>query len=245
MPRSAPSVACATCHPCVLGADEVGGGDLHVVEEHLAEVRIPDRVADRPHLDSGRRHVQQEVRNALAFGGIGIGAGQQQTPVGVHTAAGPQLLTVDDEGVAVTPRGRAQAGQIGSGLRFGEALHPDLPVEDRRKVAAALFFGTRDQQGGRGVVDSDEREHQPRRIVGGQLLVQHHLLGDRQPAAPFAGPVRDGEAGAVQLGEPRLLERDEFLVGCAGLGLTPIARDVVGAPRAHLLPKLSLCTRIP
>ena len=143
MPRSAPSVACATCHPAFSAPTRLAAGIVDVVEEDLAEVRIPDRVADRPHLDSGRRHVQQEVRNALALGGIGVGAGQQQAPVGVHTAAGPQLLAVDDEGVALAARGGAQAGQIGSGLRFGEALHPDLAVEDRGKVAAALFVGAR------------------------------------------------------------------------------------------------------
>ena len=88
----------------VLGADEVGGRDPDVVEEHLAEVRIPDRVADRPHVDSGCGHVHQEVRNALALGSVGIGAGQQQAPVGMHTAAGPQLLAVDDVVVALASR---------------------------------------------------------------------------------------------------------------------------------------------
>ena len=111
-------------------------------------------------------------------------------------------------------------------------------------MAAALFFGARHQQGRRGMVDADEREHQPRRVVGGQLLVEHHLFGDRHSAAPLTRPVRDGVTRAVQRGEPRLLEGHEFLVGGAGLSLAPIARNVVDAPGAHLLPKLSLCRRI-
>ena len=107
-------------------------------------------------------------------------------------------------------------------------------------MAAALFFGARHQQGRRGVVDADEREHQPRRIVGGQLLVEHHLFGDRHSAAPLARPVGNGVARAVQRGEPRLLESHEFLVGGAGLSLAPIARNVVDAPRAHLAAETEL-----
>jgi hypothetical protein len=189
-------------------------------------VRIPDGIADGPHLDPRRGHVQQEVRNAFALGRIRVGAGKQQAPVGVLTAAGPQLLAVYDVRVASAPCRGTKAGKVGTGLRFGEPLDPYLAVEDRRKVPAALFIGARGEQGRRGVVDADESQHKPRCVVGGQLLVQHNLLGNRhlpfcssraQSTAPFGGPVRHRVSGAVQFGEPGLLEADELLVADAGL----------------------------
>ncbi len=65
-----------------------------------------------PHLDAGCRHVEQEVGDALPLRGIRVGAGQQQTPVGVHTATGPELLAVDDEVRRRRVRGRgAQAAR--------------------------------------------------------------------------------------------------------------------------------------
>ena len=78
-------------------------------------------------------------------------------------------------------------------------------------MPAALLVGARDEQGRCGVVDADEREHQPRCVVGGQFGVQHDLLGHRHATAPLAGPVRYGETRGVQFGEPRLLESGEFL----------------------------------
>ena len=97
MPRSAPSVAWATCHPEFSAPTRLAAGILTSLRKTLAEVRVADGVADGPHLDAGRGHVQQEVRNAFAFRGIRVGAGQQQAPIRMHAAAGPQLLTVDDD----------------------------------------------------------------------------------------------------------------------------------------------------
>ena len=57
-------------------ADQILGRDLHVVEEDLAEVRVADGVADRPHIDPGCGHVQQEVGDAVPLGCVQIGAGQ-------------------------------------------------------------------------------------------------------------------------------------------------------------------------
>ena len=84
-------------------------------------------------------------------------------------------------------------------------------------MPSTLLVGARGEQGRRGVVDADESQHKPRRVVGGQLLVQHNLLGNRHAAAPFVGPVRHRVPGAVQFGEPGLLEADELLVADAGL----------------------------
>ena len=48
----------------------------------------------------------------------------------------------------------------------------------------------------------DEGEHEARGVVGGELLVEHDLLGDRHAAAPLGRPVGHGVAGAPQLLEP-------------------------------------------
>jgi hypothetical protein len=158
----------------------------------------------------------------------------------MHTTAGPQLLAIDDVGVADTPSRRAKAGEVGAGLRFGEALDPDLAVEDCRKVPSTLLVRTRGEQGRRGVMDADEGKHEPRRVVRGQFLVEHDLFGNGhlpccssrpQSTAPFAGPVRYRVSGSVQFGEPGLLEADELRVPGTGLRLTPIPRNVLFAPR--------------
>ena len=177
----------------VLIADEVGGRDLDIVEEHLAEVGVADRIADGPHLDAGRGHVQQKVRNTFALGGFGVGAGQQQAPVCVHAATGPQLLAVDDVAVADLARRGPQAGQIRTRLGFGEALHPDLAVEDGGQVPAALLVGSGDQQGGRGMVDPDEREDEPWRVVGGELLSTARSVRRRT----CRRPTRFGQCGTA------------------------------------------------
>ena len=217
----------------ILVADEVGGRDLDIVEEHLAEVGVADRIADGPHLDAWAGHVQQKVRNTFALGGFDVGAGQQQAPVRVLAAACPQLLAVDDVAVADLARRGAQARQVRTRLRFGEALHPDLAVEDGGKVSAALLVCSGDQQSGCGMVDPDKREDEPGRVVSGELGVQNDLFGDGHAAAPLFRPVRNGVARCVQLGEPPLLEPDEFLVVDAGLSRAPIGWNVLLTPGAH------------
>src|SRR4051812_37543109 len=79
-------------------------------------------------------------------------------------------------------------------------------------------------------MDTDEGEHQPRRIVGCQFGVQHDLLGDRHATAPLAGPVRHGIPRSEQLGEPPLLKPDEFFVADTGLSRPPARWDVLLTP---------------
>ncbi len=81
-----------------------------------------------------------------ALRGRRVGAGQQQAPVGVQRPAGPHLLAVDHEAVALAAGGGLQAGQVGAGVGLGEALAPDLAVEDGRQVPAPLLVGARRQQ---------------------------------------------------------------------------------------------------
>ncbi len=197
-------------------------------------MRVADGVADRPHLDPGSRHVQQEIRNALALRGIRVGAGQQQAPVGVHAAAGPQLLPVDDVAVAVPARRGPQARQIRSGFGFGESLNPDLAVEDGGQMPAALLVGARRRAG------STRRDgcRRTRARVGAHRgrPAPGTARSARRPAC--RRPTRAGQCGTakparMQFGEPRLLKADEFLVADPGLRRPPVGRDVLFTPGPH------------
>ena len=188
MPRSAPSVACATCPPGVLGADELGRGDDHVVEEDLAEVRLAGRLPDRADVDARRAHVHQEVRDAVALRRVGIGAGQQQAPVGVRGTAGPHLLAVDDV-AAVDLAGRvverlARSEPASGSEKPWHQISPSrIAGRWRRRCSSVPAC----EQRRRGVVDRDERQHEAGRVVRGELLVEHDLLAVDIPPPHSAG----------------------------------------------------------
>ena len=170
--------------PLVFGSDQIGLRDRDIVEEDLAEMGLAGRVPDRPNVDARRTHVHQKVRDTVSLRRGRVRPGQQQAPVGVGGAARPQFLSVDDEVVSVR-RAVVRAGQIRSRLRLGEALNPDLAVEDGGQVTSALLVGARGEEGGGGMVNGDERQHQPRGVVGGQLLVEHDLLGRATSRLPI------------------------------------------------------------
>ena len=79
-------------------------------------------------------------------------------------------------------------------------------------------------------MNADEREHQPRRIVGGQFGVEDDLLARPACHRPTRVASAAREARRVQLGKPRLLKPGEFLVADPGLSRPPIARDVLLTP---------------
>ena len=69
--------------------------DAHVGEEDLVERRRPAHLPDRPDLDAGRVHRDQEHRQAGLLGDVRIGPGEQQAVVGEPGAGRPHLLAVD------------------------------------------------------------------------------------------------------------------------------------------------------
>jgi hypothetical protein len=70
-----------------------------------------------------------------------IGTHQELLIVGDVCVASPDLLTGDDEFVAIYPTPGRDAGQIRSGARFGEALAPHLLAgKNRRKMTPPLLF---------------------------------------------------------------------------------------------------------
>jgi len=74
------------------------------------------------------------------LGHVGIGADEQDDPVGEVRARRPDLLPVDDEVIALIDGACPEARQIGAGAGLGEALAPDLVgVENRGQVAPLLL----------------------------------------------------------------------------------------------------------
>ena len=71
------------------------------------------------------------------------GPGQEKHQVGVFGAAGPDLLAVDDIGIAVPARECPQRGGVGAAGRFGhpECLQPQFAGGDFRQVCGFLLVG--------------------------------------------------------------------------------------------------------
>ena len=112
--------------PAVHRANHVVGGHLNAIEEDLVEVSGSGDLTQGPHIHTLATHVEGERRDALMLGGVGIGPGQQISPVGVLAVGGPHLLPVDDELVAIEARAGAQAGQVAAGAGLAEQLAPDV-----------------------------------------------------------------------------------------------------------------------
>ena len=91
-----------TSQPAVLRAEQPLARHHHVVEEDLVELVRAGHGRDRSHGDAGRRHVEEEHADPRVLGRVGVGAGEQQAPVGGRVGvARPDLLPVHDEVVAV------------------------------------------------------------------------------------------------------------------------------------------------
>src|SRR6185312_14995061 len=80
----------------------------------------------RPDLDALALHVEEEHRQALVLGHIGIGAGDQKAVVGIMRARGPDLLAVDDPVVALLLRAGTKPRHVRAAGRLGEQLAPDV-----------------------------------------------------------------------------------------------------------------------
>ena len=148
--------------------DPVGVRDPHAVEEHLVEIDLAADVAQGTHLDAGPAEVEEEVRDALALGDVGVCAREQHGEVGEVCPGGPHLLAGDDPRLAVALCAAREGGEIGSGTRLAEQLAPLLLVaHHRRQEPQPLLRRAVREQGGRGVVQA-QRVQTPE-VVGPQL----------------------------------------------------------------------------
>ena len=100
--RSWSNVVWATAHPPLSSPMHPFGRDACLVEEHLAERVGTVHQLQRPDLDAGLIHVDQEVGDAAVLGLIAIGAGEQHPEVGLIRPGVPHLLARHDPLVAVT-----------------------------------------------------------------------------------------------------------------------------------------------
>ncbi len=191
------------------GAEHVGLGDPQVVEEHLVEVVRTHHAADGPHLDRRIIHRHKEDRQALLLFLLHLlplgGAGEQEAPLRHGGVGRPDLLTADQPAVAVAPRGRAQRREVGTRLRFGEALTPDhLAARDRRQVLALLLLGAVAHDDGPDPVDPHVLGA-ARLVVRPHLFADHRLFPHRRPAATELLRPRQAQQVAFGQGPAELL----------------------------------------
>ena len=217
-------------------ADQVLGGHLQVVEEHLAGV-VVDHGVDLLDLDTlalGRIEVDQEHGEALGalFDLVGRrGAGEQQHQVGVQHAAGPNLLAVDDVAVVALLLGaRLELGGVGAGGRLGDAegLQAQRARGDARQVLLLL----------RGAAVPQHRAHgvhlgvAGRRVAAGLVHGLEDGAAGRQRQAGSAVLLRDQRAEVAGLGE----RVDELgWVGACVVELHPVGVGELIADAPHAL----------
>ena len=125
--------------PALAGlADQQVARHADVGEPHLVDLVAAVDQLDRPHLDAGGGHVDEQHRDAGLLLHLGVGAHQREDPVAVLAERGPRLLAVDDPVVAVAHGRRAEAGEVGAGVGLGEALRPpDVEVGGLRAGSAS------------------------------------------------------------------------------------------------------------
>ena len=174
----------------VLLEDAVLDRHLDVVEEDVVDLVLAAQGDDRAHGDARRLHVDQQKADAGLRLGLGVGAHQEEAPVGELRERGPGLLAVDDIVVALAHGAGAQVGEVGAGARLGVALAPpDVAIIGRRQELGLLLGRAERIDHRRDHVDA---ERQNRDGVGAGLLFRPDVLLRRGPARPaqLLGPAR-------------------------------------------------------
>ena len=226
--------------PALAGlADHVGGGHPGLVEDHLAE--LPGDPVDhlqRALLDARLVHADGEGGDALVLGDVGVGAGEDEAPVGEVGVAGPDLVPGDDVVVAVADRPGAERGEVGAGVGLAEALAPAVPaVDDAGQEAAADVL----------VAMVEDAEHEVaearagRGAGGGELVVDDHVVDAGQPLAADLGRPRQAEEPAVVEG---LVPGGLALPVLVRRGGGGQVRVVVDQPGPEAGPELGLLGRV-
>ena len=133
------------------------------------------------------------------FRRIGIGADEREDHVGVVCTRRPDLLTVDDEMIAVQHRTRAQPGKVGTraGLTHAQRCG-DLGAQNRHRPPLLLLVGAERQQRGRDDADALRVE----RVIDAsprQLLAVHELLQDACVAAAELRRIARKQPAVVEL----------------------------------------------
>ena len=184
--------------PVVDGTDDVVVGHEHVGEEHFVEVGAAGDLAQRPHLDTLRVHVDHHRGDAVVLRHVGIGAHGGEAEGGLVRTAGPHLLTVDEPTPVDTGGLRLHPGGVGTRVGLAEELAPDELLVERRLHPPAHLVGRRvlhqreDHPAGDPVVRLLD-------ACGAELLFDDELLDRAGCDAIGLGPVRYCVAAAHQL----------------------------------------------
>src|SRR5207247_9021207 len=100
--------------------------------------------------------------------GGGVRSHEKDAPLRETRVARPDLLTVDDELVAVDLGTRAERGEVGPRVRLAESLAPELVAgEHFRQEALLLLVGPMVDQRRSDQRDADAEAHQARRATPG------------------------------------------------------------------------------
>ena len=180
----------------------------------------------RPHLDAGLLHRQDEQTQALVLGHIPVGAGQQQRVVGGLRARCPHLLTVDDPAVCVPHRGRSHGGEVRTrtGLGVEQAGARPFDEEVAQQVVLERGGAERERRVGGDVVLVLTRA---RRLGRGELLRDDvGQVGGVSAAEPVGWVGRYGESGVEHLLQPG----DPFGGGRPRIDVAGQRRPVVAQP---------------
>ena len=185
--------------------DQILGGHLDIGQEDLVEVEVVAVVhaRERPAGHAGGIGRNQQRADPLVFRCVGIGADEREDDVGVVRTRRPDLLTVDDEVIAVQHRPRGQSRKVGTRARFTHAQRcGDLGAQDGHRPPLLLLVGAERQQRCRDDADALRVE----RVVDApprKLLAVHELLagcprcGRRTPAGCPAAASRGRTAVAA------------------------------------------------
>jgi len=222
-------------------AQDVGLGHLDVVEVDLVELGVARDLLERLHRHPGTVHVEQKIRDALVLLGLGIGAREEHHPVGLVGERRPHLLAVDDELVTGLFRPRLERGEVGSRVRLGISLAPDLLAREHLgRVAALLLLRPVGNDGGARHADGQDVED-GRRLGERDLFVEDHLLHEGEAApAVLLGPGDADEAGLVHLALPlpqEVVDLGPGHVGADAHPIAPVLGQVLLEPGADLVPE--------
>ena len=193
--RHLPAVADRT-DPHVVAHSDIG-------QEDLVERRRSAHLPDRPDLDAGCVHRDQEHRQPGLLGDVRIGPGEQQSVVGEPGAGRPHLLAVDAPSVVLPHRGRRDGGQVGTGSRLAEQLTAQqIRAQEGPGELLALRVGAegRDRRADQPGRDADQfgrgRRLEPL-LLGGERRRRNGATGRRRPARPAARSRRSRRRNVV------------------------------------------------
>ena len=124
----------------ILAPHQRGGRYAHILVEGVVDVVVAQELHGHD-ADARGVHGDQEHRDALVLGHVGVGAGGEPDVVGVAGQAGEDLGAVDDVLVTVAHGPGGQRCEVGARVRLGVAdTEVDLPGQDLGEEVLLLLL---------------------------------------------------------------------------------------------------------